>query len=1305
MSFKPTPQQKAAINAPHNHSAIVTAAAGSGKTTLLVDRILRLLSEPSLNIRGDSLAILTFTRNAASSLRAKLISKMTERIKALSSDFSTEASALRMLLTEQMVALRSASIGTIDSFCINVIKENAQAFGLPLNFSIADDARVFSMKALSMKRTMSCFYNSEDEENGISAQEREVLFHTFSFENDTQLQEELLKAFERMSSFADREDWLKKCEEIYSDFDIMFAHYADSYVAAIKKIIDKNAPAVKRLSDVCAAYKSDAEEEADPKKALKKQAVLESMEQYTATAQKLFSDKEKQLNELIKQPEIGAIVRFFGDLDKYVFEKINGADPQNPTKKHFTQVRKSFTLPDELSAIAINEAQERMMFSQQKTAVTAFIKLLRNFTETYRSIMHANGALDFAECEYLLLERLRSDPALCEHLSERFSCVIVDEFQDSNDIQAEIFKLISNGKSNLFYVGDVKQAIYAFRGGNPAIMGALCDKPKRLARPAKGIARFSKEKAERHIAENCFTVLPLNRNFRSRKNVIDFVNEMFTGVMTRKYGGIDYNEAAALTLGSDKVYREIPEDKKKDYNTEIHLLSYGKATDSELSAAQQEAAFTAGRIAELYEAGALVSDGGELRPCRYSDFTVLLRSNTHIAEYREALKSLGIPATMAKNNQFLAAEEIRLILDLLTVIDNPMKDESMLRVIMSPLFGFTAEEVAEIRLGILGLPDEALKSDIYPIVRLNSKRTLYGCMTYCARTENPEDMHTKNISAEQSENSKAALECLKKLSEKNITRQVGEKLRGFLDMLKRFRVVMGYSTLDELIRYVYEETEMYNIIATYENSRQRLANIRLLRKYAADFTEAQGGGLNDFLRFIAQMGEDTLSAANLPEVNANAVNIMTFHASKGLEMPICIIAGFGSRCNTSDAGGTLLLNHSDGIALQYVDIRERYTAQTFAYKSLRGILLDNIYSEELRLLYVAFTRAIDKLILIGSDSGEISDYILPEDASADKVLCDYTPIKWTLRSLLRGVPHSVGEYFSSTEEDTAHISISCGTDLFVHKTAAGALNCAEQEQHDEIAADENAVKQVVAYLKMKYPYLAETQMLAKYTVTELAHKDDDSVYTGIFLNPPEFDSERTPTGKEIGDAYHHYMEHCPLEEIKHCSRENLQELTEKIILRLGAEKKLTEREVMILTSKKKRIDNICSFFTSKLGQLMLSDTTKVVREFELLAPLPASELGISAEGTESDVQIPVQGRTDMFFYTDKGIVLVDYKSDTRANLEKELLNYCTQLQIYKKLLPANQKEKVYKIFIYCFSENGITIDVDEYLAKAQGTKK
>lgn len=1307
--MKFTRQQLTAINAPHDRNTIVTAAAGSGKTTLLVDRILRLLSDRSLGITADTLAIMTFTRNAAASLKTKLIKKINARIKELSAENSEQAAQLRAHLSEQSIALRTAAIGTIDSFCISVIKENVHAFGLPMNFSIADKAKVFSMKSLAMKRTLAYFYEKNEADKcspeDISPEERRVLFYTFSFEDDEELQESISGVFEKISSFSDRAAWMKMCLAEYDSFESMTEKFIPIIANKVNAIVSKNEKLLGRIRAIADDY---AHEQADRKSWTEEAAV--TLYAFAQSCADICAVARRGAERLKSHPTPQALSDLFNELSAAEPAAISRKDPQSPAKKRMTAEKKKFRLIEELGKLAVDISEEQRIFPQQKTAVNAFIKLLKKYEETYRSIMQTNGTLDFAECEYLLLEKLRADEEFRKQLSARFSCIVVDEFQDSNDIQAEIFRLISGEKNDLFYVGDVKQSIYAFRGGNPKIMEQLTALPKNLRQICRENGRTvlraigSGEKravsvklnganpADMIIKRGGFTVIPLNKNFRSRKSVVDSVNRLFSGVMTRKFGGVDYSDGAQLELGSDSFYEVIPPERTDDYATEIHLLNFGEEdspenTDEETDAAQKQARFVASLIKNHVSEGFVVTDNGKLRCCRYSDFAILLRSNKVMGAYRDALAELNIPAVVPKDANFLSSEEISLIIDLLRVIDDPLKSEEMLRVMMSPLYGFTADETAQIRLGVLGFPLDC-DVDLSPVAKLMRGRTLYGCLSYCSR-------ETDLFSAD-SANGELQL-TLDDLSKKGIKREVSPKVTRFLAQLEQFRFIMSNSSIEELIRCVYDETEMFNIICTYEGSRQRLSNIRLLQKYAADFEAADGGTLSDFLRFLSRLTERSLESANAPEDVGNSVSIMTFHASKGLEMPVCIIAGLEKKANMGDSAKPVLISSKHGIAMNYINSKERYRAQPLGVSALKTLLNDGVYSEELRLLYVAATRAIDKLILVGEEKKPLAE-LVPAANSPEFIFSDSVPLHWILRSALRGVTMGTAEALAwDSVRDGEQLYLGEDMRILFH-TKEPLTEAAQPSDKAHAAADEQLKRQILANLSQSYPYTAQTVMQAKYSVTELAHSAEDTTDSVVYLNMPSFVTRGAPTGKEIGDAYHHFMEHCPLERIKSAADKRAELALAAAQLADGI--RLTTDELAILTSDRYRcIDKLAAFFESDLGGRMLADLSQVRRETPFYAEVEAGKLGLTLpDGTPYSGTVSLQGRTDLFFYEKDGIVLVDYKSDSPDMLAKQLDSYCRQLLTYKEILPQVTGVGVKNVYIFGFSE-GVIIDVDKHLSE------
>lgn len=1261
-----TPQQKAAINAPHDRSAIVTAAAGSGKTTLLVERMIRLLSDKELDIHGDSLAVMTFTRNAAASLRKKLIGKLSERVKAIRA--AGDPDGIADTLSERLFELRSAAIGTIDSFCISILRENAQVFNLPVGFSIAGSAKLFSMKNAAMQKTMQQLYSDDF----FSAEERAAVFYTFSFENDDALRDAITDIAEKVSGYADRDTWLDECAERYSSLDALLEKPIKAAVALIGAAIAECESIPAEYADTIKAYES--EKKADP-------AIAQQMRDYAAGDLDYLTRVKSAYKTLCKTPSAENLAELYAQAMQLNPCPLPKKENRSKAHTQLTKQAKRFTLPKAFTDNIFVCDEEQRILSQQQMTIKSLTRLVRAYLDEYRSIMHTKGCLDFAECEYLLLSKLRTDEVFRGQLSARFSCVIVDEFQDSNDIQAEIFRLIANGKNDLFYVGDVKQSIYAFRGGNPKIMERLCSTPKRLS-PAPAVKPTAiKGDPARYVRENpAFSVIPLNKNFRSRAAVIDSVNAVFSGVMTRRYGGVDYAAGSQLELGAACPQLSNPQ----DYRTEINLLRCADGTDDDSSVKTLcQARYVAGRIKEMLDTGFQVTDGDVMRPAKPSDFGILLPKNNHMTIYRDALAEFGIPSVIPKSGSFLQSEEISLLLDLLTVIDDPMRDEELIRVLMSPVFDMSAEEAAQLRLGILGLPLDDIGEDLSPIARHVRGRSLYGCVTFCSR-----ELTCENGSDEL----KALCE---RLREKGVKRAVSPLLQDFNEKLQALRFFMSGSSIDALITKVCDDTELYNIICTYEGSRQRLANIRLLIKYAEDFEASDGGTLSDFLRFISKLDSRTLDAAGAPENASSAVRLMTFHGSKGLEMPVCFLSDLESRINISESSGQYLISHDDGISLRFVNISERYQTDTFAYKYHQNRIKKRIYGEQLRLLYVALTRAQDKLIVTSIYNSKAAGLKAKLD-SPEAIVDGIVPIKWLTRSLLRDTDGAALKDIDNSEATLSQIAIGSHTliQLITEDEALIPEDVCEDEEEressheEEITADPALVEQITAQLKQVYPHAQETTLQAKYTVTELAHSADPNAMM-VYLNMPSFARGNSPTGKEVGDAYHHFMEHCPLERFTQGAS---QDMIAQTIDELCDSGLLTAAEGDILHSARRGcIKNLCAFFESAIGKRALANVSAVFRETPFYAELPAQKLGLTGERL-----VCIQGRTDMYFVENGGITLIDYKSDTQENLEKELDSYCRQLESYMEILPQVTGLPVRELYIYSFSL-GKEIDVLSYL--------
>lgn len=1226
--FELNPDQKRAVDFPHDKPAVVTAAAGSGKTTLLVDRVVRLLSDRTLEIRADRLGIMTFTRNATKSLREKLNHKLAEKIEQLSCENTEEAAEERAYLNEQIFALRQASISTIDAFCLKIIRENPEAFDLPINFTISDPAKKTALQSQALKLAMQDFYNdSLTGDHAFSEDERRTLFYTFGFEDDSALKKSLIDTAEELSSYADAEGWLSGAESVYGSVESLMSKYLPFAVKKVGALIENARNIIDVYEDVRENLIPESQSIIANTKT--KSTIANHNDLIEKTAPQIFAyiDEDKRRFETLERsfaelkPELDPAEKFITAVraippNSVAAETSGGA--RNPYKTSFNTAKKAFQgIIDGVIEDFADRAAEEETFPEQQTAALSFIRLLRVYREYLEQAKKNSGCVDFSDCELFLLEKLRTDESFRRQLSERFCCIIVDEFQDSNDIQAEIFRLLGCGR--LFYVGDVKQSIYAFRGGNPSIMAGL-------------------------KANEGFEELPLNTNYRSRRSVIDTVNAAFSGLMTPEYGGVDYADGHELSLGAR--YPEIPEEHRKKYSSEVILLNTKENSDDDKD--MTGARFVAARIKALHDdENFLISEDGVRRRCRYSDFAVLLRLRSKISNYRAALEELGIASTAPKGRHFLETEEIALVTDYLKIVDNPLKDEEMLRVLMSPIYRFTAEEIAQLRLGTLGIDENALSEpQLRKIAKTCKDYSLYNCLRVCAK---PLEL------AELAEDETGS-----------IPRTVSKKLARFNADLASFRYCMSSNSLDDLIRRIYEDTDITAVVAAFEDSAQRVSNVRALQRLASDFAGRDGGDLSDFLRFLDRARENAkkgIEEASRAENSEDAVQIMTFHGSKGLEVPVCILAELQSQLNKSDFSGTLLVSRKHFLAMKHVDVRNRLKTTTLAYSALSGLNRRKMIGEELRLLYVAMTRAQEKLIMVGNISGgKLKDEQFDPD-SPDALFDRSVPFKWVLGKLSTLAPD--GAFSGKAPVDTVLEGVDCRIYETLADGKAPEPDAESRNKFDDITDEETA--ELVSLMNEQYPYAEEARQQAKFTVTELAHKKS---VRPVNLIKPDFANNGKPTGAEKGNAYHHAMQYFPLERL---AGGDILGTVKSAIAELAERGKITRREAGIVEP-----EHIAKFFQSEIGQRMLR-SSEIVRERAFYSEIAGTEIGQEYGG-----RISVQGQIDLYFVEDDGIVVVDYKSDTAANLEEERENYAQQVKIYGRLLPERTGKPIKEMYLYAF---------------------
>lgn len=1298
-NMKWTDDQLNAINHSADSSACVTAAAGSGKTALLIERVVTLIrgseAENIEPVPADKFAILTFTRNAAEEFRTR----MTQAI-----DKASRGGDDR-IPREQLIKFRSSFIGTINSFCLGVLRDNTQLFDLPVNFSIVEEGRGAAMMDRALDNTMEYFYSddfvidfaekhrsfSNSGESGDGAFARELLLKTYSFENDTELRKAVRAVYYKATSLADRDEWLDGCAAVFSDKESAAQHFFPSIISGIPQVLNETAFRISKAEEYCAVINDDEMRD-------KLYAVLVPVKDY---AEKLGESCRKHL--------LSGGTPTFDDFDEFHREidamplpvvstkslpRAKKGDTENKNAAINCMTKAAAGFADIKTNTGYDSASFEEERKQQLSAMTALVMLAHRLDEEFTQIKRKASVVDFADCEQLLLREVKKpESELRKALSERYRCIIIDEFQDTNDLQYEIFRLISRNQNNLFFVGDIKQSIYAFRGGNPEIMAKCCENG------------------------SGYDKLPLNRNFRSRETVIKTVNSMFSGIMTRKYGDVDYSDNNQLVPGAD-----FPES-DCDYRSELHLLDYSSRRKADTpdngavntipgdvvevpesekvpTAAVSEARYAASLIAKMVREQFMVKDrDGAVRPCGWGDFAILLRSKTHLREYREALEELFIPVTSDSGN-YLAADEIKLMISFLKVIDNPQLDEHILTVLMSPLYGFTANELSLAKLGLLSYDKKELENagtDLTGLYDYYSKQSLFNCVMDAAGEDNSILYKSDRLKALR-----------KEFQDRNISYSAYGKCVKFAQDFMDFRHYAANNSVERLIRHIYDNTDLFSVISTYERGDKKLANIRYLLKYTADFEKSGGGTLNDFLRYTDAMSQnmDKLKEAEVPQGAADTVKIMTFHASKGLQWPIVILGQLGSDFH-DDKNNTMIIDRSTGIGLKNAFIEQRKLAYSLAFNAAKLSVKRQQKGEELRVLYVAMTRAEEKLIMIGCCSQKKCSELDERTKSAEDILGGANLAEWITASLLR--------YRDSGEGDSLPAAIEApAVRLFSssEKLMAPDMDIPE-EQSAEAEPDEQTAEIISGEIAKKYAFGYDTTLQSRFSVTELAHRNDEqkakkeaersessdtvgtskSGETGNKLARPSFLSD-DPAGIRIngilvGNTYHHIMELFPLETLRaDYSYEDMEAAVENGISELIESASLTPEECYLAEKRKGTFSKkVADFFLSRLGQEMLA-AQRVEREYSIFAELPAADL-LPEENADAESRTILQGRVDMLYVTESKVVVVDYKSDSRSSLDSELDSYCQQVMLYRKILPLLMKEcstRRIELYLYSFEQ-------------------
>ena len=826
--------------------------------------------------------------------------------------------------------------------------------------------------------------------------------------------------------------------------------------------------------------------------------------------------------------------------------------------------------------------------------------------------------MDFADIENNMIKLLCQEENgeititdTAKEISDMFDCIMVDEFQDINQVQNLIFKAISKDENNLFMVGDIKQSIYGFRQANPEIFASYKEK----------YPLYNKE------MDNYPSKIILDKNFRSRDSVLNGCNFVFEKLMSKRVGGITYNEEEKLNCGNTTY------PKNENAGVEVMLIDTSLAQeDNDDTKVIIEARKVAEKIHKIiYEEKFMVQDKDGQRLATYGDFAILLRTSKGMGQkaslYVNVLNELGVPAVANEKKSIFDFMEIKILLNFLRIIDNPMQDIPLLSVLFSPVFAFTPDDLAKMRCGDLHSP-------------------LY---TVLLKNEN-----------------------------------TNQKCKDFLDLLRNLRTISVTTSVDKLIGIILELTSFNSIIMAYNGT--DTANIYLLQKYARDYSESGYVSLSSFINFIDKMQDNgmTLDGSTDSENSMlNAVNVMSIHASKGLEFPICFICDTNTSFNLMDIKEDMVINGDSGIGIRYKNDFLKY--DTIHRKAISLMGKNTSISEEIRILYVAMTRAKERLIITSGHNDiykhleSVSSKIIEENLSPYVVSNFNSFSQWITACALL---HPSGQQW----RNLADCDIKITPDNSVNDWKLSIIDKDEETEFDEINVEDNVnvapikvnydfLEKVKERINHSYEYEYMTTLPQKVSVSELAHKDDE-IFDKV-LKKPDFYEGNKVRGTDIGTAFHKFMEFCDLKQAKN-------DLNSEIN-RLVSNGFLTKQQSEIIDMNKLK-----TFIESDLIERAIN-AENCYREYRFTSKISSKEYD---EKCLQDCPIILQGAVDLLFKEEDGLTLVDYKTDRVKDVNTLNDVYRKQLLLYKNAIEEIFELPLKEMYIYSLHLNDkISIDI------------
>ena len=1119
------PQQRAVTAG--GKPVLVSAAAGSGKTRVLTERLMaRVLAGEDI----DRFLVITFTRSAAAELRGRILKELDRQLAADPRDRH---------LKRQSALLYRAKIGTIDSFCADLVRENAHAAGVSPSFTVLDEERAQAIRARALEDVLDRAYETLEEDDAL----RELVDSVGAGRDDSRLAELILDLDRRMSSRPFPEKWAARALDM---LDAPYADAADSPWgrALLEDGAEEALYQAQRLDEALALM---ARPGCERMMAAYGEAFSELALQFrdVARAAEESWDKTRAVLER-KAPGRKALRGFDDEALKEQIDRI-----WKSAGDGIRRLRQSLTG----SGAALLEGA-----AASKGPLAALMQLVFQLRREYGARKRRADLCDFADVEHMCVEMLcdgeGGPTALAAAVSGRFAEVMVDEYQDVNAVQELIFRRVSHEGRGLFVVGDVKQSVYRFRLAQPAI---FIDRYDRFADGREG---------ERIL---------LRENFRSRRSVLDACNSVFGRIMSRRLGDVAYDDEAQLIYGNPDYPPE------GEVRPELCVLDVDGG-DGELAPDKTllEARYVARRIRAMVDGGEQIcGESGRMRPVRYGDIALLLRTpGTSGAAYRRALAEAGVPVSARQGGAYFARPEVRFAISLLAVVDNPRQDVPLIAALRGAPFGFSPDELSAVR------------------------------------TAGPGDLWD-------------AL-CLRA--------QTDERCRRFTDLVAELRSYAREEATDSLLRRLYDRTGLVTICQLMSDGSRRIADLMQLYEYARQFEQSGGRGLFRFVGWLRELERRGIEPEGADA--GDAVRLMSVHKAKGLEFPVVFLADNGHGWNRGQSG-QVLCHEQLGLGMRVTDTVRGVRWPTLPWRAIQRREQREELSEQERVLYVAMTRARERLIMT---------CVLPK--AAEKLAEAGGPSDGPLspRELVRA---------KNTADWLIPAAAADGGRTIAMKLAAPGRAEAEESvpAAERPAADPALTEALGRRLAWRYPYEAAVALPSKLTATaagELARDSGDPEAAPLTAPPaedaplrrPDFGRDSRPlTGAERGVAAHLVMQHIDL-----ARTGSLQAVADEIA-RLGQAGYLDQRQAAAVDAA-----DILAFFRSELGwRLLAADET--IREFRFSLLCPARTWAPAAPEEE---QVLLQGVVDCCIREGESLTVIDFKTDGDFVPER----HTAQLQAY-----------------------------------------